>query len=151
MLRHGVGRRQRGSAERLDARQPCWRRSLLEALADEEPGVRATAAMGLFELGTNDGEDARREVMSALLRVLRDDRPMESLATAERVGALGDKQAEDALLEALSDEEGLVRRAALRSLRQLGWELHEPSVVRALDDPDPFVREEARFWQGDEG
>ena len=53
--------------------------------------------------------------------------------------------------EALSDEEGLVRRAALRSLRQLECELPGPYLIRALEDPDPFVREEARFWQGDEG
>ena len=107
--------------------------------------------MGLVELGTNDGEDALREVMSALLRVLRDDRQMKSLATAEGMGALGDKQAEGALLEALSDEDGLVRRAALRSLRQLGCAPYGPYLARAREDPDLFVGEEARFRQGDEG
>ena len=80
----------------LDARQPCWRRSLTK---NRPCGL--LLQWGLVELGTNDGEDARREVMSALLRVLRDDRQMKSLATAEGMGALGDKQAEGALLEAL--------------------------------------------------
>ena len=59
--------------------------------------------------------------------------------------------AEGPLLEKLSDEHGSVRRAALRSLRQLGCQLPEPYLVRALEDPDPFVREEARYWQGGEG
>ena len=74
-----------------------------------------------------------------------------TLDAAEGLGALGARQAEGALLEALSDKEGLVRRVALRSLQQLGCELPRAYLGRALEDPDPFVREEARFWQGDEG
>ena len=75
---------------------------------------------------------------------------MARLAAAEGLGELGDRQAEGVLLEVLSDEDGMVRRAALRSLRQLGCELPGPYVVIALEDPDPFVREEARYWQGEE-
>ena len=112
--------------------------------------MRAAAAKGLAESSAHDGEDARREAIPALLRVLRDDGGMVRLAAAEGLGPLGDKGVEGALLVALSDEEGPVRRAALRSLRQLGCDLPELYLAKALEDTDPFVRNEARLWQGDE-
>ncbi|WP_428269711.1 HEAT repeat domain-containing protein [Haliangium sp.] len=144
---------------------------LLDALSDDEAGIRETAAHVLRWLGVDDEERAgaalvplladpdhavRNQAAEAfcvlryaparpeLERLVRHDSDWVVRASAaEALGELGDPRAPDSLFAALGDEWYPVRGYAGFSIGQLGDERHLAEVQKRLEDEaHPSVRAE---------
>jgi HEAT repeat protein len=139
---------------------------LIQALADQESGVRAAVvqALGdwgdgravepLLELVQDEDREVRRQVVEAL-GYLKDERALEPLLNAfftdddERVrafaaqslGNFGDSRAVDKLIQALQDKQSQVRRDAAEMLSWLRDERAIDALLLALQDQDREVRE----------
>jgi HEAT repeat protein len=117
--------------------------ALAEALLDDEPAVRAHAALALARVG--EAGDAP----PALHAALRDANPWVREEAARALGLLAtpDPALTDGLLAALSDAAAGVRRHAARALARVGPEAPQvrAALVRATADADARVRNEA--WQ----
>jgi HEAT repeat protein len=144
MWRNGY-RKQQGEALRVLSR---WsdrevRDFFLMALKnkdkDEEPKVRADAAMALGRLGVADPE-----TLQTLREALKDEHTGVRTSAAEALGDLGatDPQTLQALREALRDENPWVRASAAMALGRLG--VADPETLQtlrgALRDKEPIVR-----------
>ena len=94
---------------------------LIQALKDEDKGVRREAASTLGRIG-----DAK--AVEALILALK-DRDRNVRREAEwALGEIGDKRALDALIQALKDEDRTVRLGAAWDLGRMG----DPKAVEAL-------------------
>lgn len=130
--------------------------ALLEALEDDEPGVRRGAAWALGVIrnprATNplisrlaDPDVSVRSGAAWALGVIGDSRATQALInsladeTAEvrrkaawALGEIGDPGAVEALIHSLKDEDEDVRRVSLLVLEKLGWKPSEELEVRQL-------------------
>lgn len=109
---------------------------LIEALGDEDEGVRQAAAWALTEIGP-----VNRDTIPALTTVLLNgNRHVRELA-AQALGMIGPEAqtAVSALGRALHDEDEDVREAAAWALAEIGLAT-VPVLVRALWDIDRAVR-----------
>jgi len=154
--------------------------ALAEALGDEDPVVRVTAADALGDAGA----EAAAAVPS-LLPAIEDEEPYVRSAAAEALGRIGSAavpkmvealegghrslrvracvalggfgpQAEDAvpaLTKAIEDPDATIRRVAIRSLGQIGPAAKSavPAIARALRDEDRNVRDRAAVTLGELG
>ena len=112
--------------------------ALLEALNDNEAGVRTAVAKSLGNLRYVD-----EKVISALLEALNDSGRFVRMSVAESLGKLGyaDERVISALLQALNDKDDSIREIALESLIKLG---HSDRKVTSalLNHKDDHVRKE---------
>ena len=117
------------------ASDPDWVEAQLRPLlADEDPGVRARAAVGLVRL--RPGSQAADRVVVMI-------RSPEPATRAAALAALGDLEERTELIEqAVTDASPEVRKAALGALAALGGNGHG-ALVSALGDSDAGVREAA--------
>jgi HEAT repeat protein len=112
---------------------------LVAALSDEDPGVRANAALALGEL-----EDARAEtplaaIVEPLATTLKDPDPSVRVMAASALGRRKDSRAIGHLEGALEDENELVRKAAAAILAGFRDE-ERRSARRARPHSERFLR-----------
>jgi hypothetical protein len=114
--------------------------SLVQALEDPEPGVRALACYGLSRIGRSAAEAA-----PALVRRLNDRELQIASQAANALLQIG-PPATPALVRALSDPDPITRYHAARTLGSMGHSARSavPELVVAAHDIDPSVRREAR-------
>jgi len=154
--------------------------ALAEALQDEDPVVRVTAADALGDAGAQAAA-----AVPALLLAIEDEEPYVRSAAAEALGRIGSaavpkmlealqgghrslriracvalggfgpeaRDAVPALVEALEDPDAVIRMVAARSLGQIGSEAKSavPALVEALQDEDRNVRDRAAVTLGELG
>jgi len=109
--------------------------SLLRALEDPEPEVRAAAA---WALGIHPAADHRDAVISALQRRL-EDQPWVAWVAAEALARYGEA-ALDALIDGLRHPHPQVRVLAARALARIASPRSIPALAAALEDPSLLVR-----------
>lgn len=124
-----------GKRARLNPR-PSLARAPRAALGDEDPPVRANAALALGEF-----EDARTEtplaaIIEPLATALKDPDPSVRVMAASALGRMKDPRAVGHLESALEDENELVRKAAAAVLA--GFRTEEPGEA-----PGPLDHTEA--------
>jgi HEAT repeat protein len=110
---------------------------LIEALQDEKPIVRQSAAMALGDLGD-------RLAVEGLVERLGDASYQVRQAAAVSLGKLGARQAVEPLIGALGDEHELVRKAAVNGLGMIGDKRALPALKRAAAEDTEAVAERAR-------
>lgn len=103
-------------------------------LVDQDPGVRARAAAGLFRVRPGSGATDRVVVM------IRSPDPATRAAAVIALGDLGERA--DLVEQAVTDADADVRKAALGALAAVGGNGHK-ALVLALGDSDAGVREAA--------
>jgi hypothetical protein len=114
--------------------------ALVEALGDEDPGIRAAAAWELRQLGPQ-----ATEAIPALMEALEDTNEGVYSAAIGALGAIG-AQARDAvpfIIEALADEDFRVRSEAAWALGEIGQPEAVPALIQALGDIFYAVRANA--------
>lgn len=111
---------------------------LINALRDEEYGIRRDAAIAL-------GQSIHRDKKSVmpLIAALRDDQPDVREYAAEALGKLNDPRAIKPLRIASHDKQSSVRDAATRALQQIKPPPTVDELITKAGDKDPAVRWEA--------
>ena len=117
--------------------------SLLNALADADTEVRASAAQSLGQLG-----DER--AVAALSKALREDSDARVRRTAAwALGNIEDARAVPALVHAVkNDQDGEVRRTAVWALGQIEDESAVPALTDLVRDRDVEMRRQAAWALG---
>jgi HEAT repeat protein len=116
---------------------------LVEALADDDPSVRESAAIGLVVF-RSEGKDA----VPALTKMLKDPAAVPRRAAAVALLHIQGAEAKDAaavLSEALKDPEWEVRHGIATTLGEIGSAAIEtlPALRAALKDEDVWIRRTA--------
>ena len=109
---------------------------LIEALRDDDSGVRGMAASGLGSIG-----DPR--AVDPLIESLKDEGAYVRWSAADALGWIGDARAVDPLINALKDKDEIVRRSAADALRWIGDARAVDPLIGALRDENANVREYA--------
>ncbi|WP_376790129.1 HEAT repeat domain-containing protein [Thermoflexus sp.] len=109
--------------------------SLLRALEDPEPEVRAAAA---WALGIRPVREQQEAVISALRRRL-EDQPWVAWVAAEALARYGEAALE-ALIDGLRHPHPQVRVLAARALARIASPRSIPALAAALEDPSLLVR-----------
>lgn len=117
-------------------------RSLVRAVDDADPEVRAAAVEALGQLRDEEG-------LEPLLRGMQDEDEGVRLAAAEAAPLFRDRRAIEPLLAALNDREPLVRVAACEALGKLAAREAVPALVERLLDINALVRGFAEVALGD--
>jgi len=128
-------RRRRAALGLRRLKDPAATGPLVKALADDDPGVRAAAALALGEISGFGSEGT-----PALVKALGD--PVEEVrrAAVRALGRTGDPAVAGALIRALADAEADVRAEVARSLGRLRGEVALAGLGQAATDVDPRVR-----------
>ncbi|AHG93449.1 PAS fold-4 domain protein (plasmid) [Gemmatirosa kalamazoonensis] len=113
---------------------------LLDALTQDDDGVRKAAAAALGRIGS-------AAAVPALVALL-DDAPEVAVVAAGALGSIGDRRAFEPLIARLDDPHAAVRQAAVGALHSLGHPESSARVVVLLADPSPRVREAAARMAG---
>lgn len=106
---------------------------LVQALRDEDTGIRRAAARALGWLGEEDA-------VPDLLNALEDDNPSVRRDTAGALGKISDVRAIPGLIKVLQDKQETVRYAAAWALGQIGNTDAVPGLIEALHDEDRDAR-----------
>ena len=106
------------------------------AMTDEDPSVRAMAAIALGQFG----EAASYEHLSLLLE---DSDDMVKVSSIKALGMLGDDRAVSKLIEMLYIENGFVVTAAMESIGRLGGEEARGALMHMLGSDDMEFRRTA--------
>ncbi|HMJ52784.1 MAG TPA: HEAT repeat domain-containing protein [Polyangiaceae bacterium] len=123
-------------------RLPSLRRTLEAALRDVKSRHEATRASALGDL-VHHAEAARREVLAAFERGLRDEAGAVRAAAAIGIADVQGVEALSSLLVAVEDEDAYVRQMALAAIGELGDRRAGARLRRALSDARPEVRFQA--------
>jgi len=126
--------RRQGVDELVRLRDPKGLPSIVKALSDEAPAVRAAAADGVGQLHLSEAS----KKLSELLTGDPDQQVRQSAAIS--MTYLGDPSTEDALLKALKDPAPGVRYASIRTLGSLRSHKAVPLLAEALKDPDANMK-----------
>ncbi len=102
-------------------------------LADEDPEVRADAALRL-------GQTKAREAVDALVAVLDDPDERVRVEAARALGEIGDPRAVPALTRLAGDRLHTVRIAVAQALGKIGDPAALPALKQLLYDPEQGVR-----------
>ncbi len=108
------------------------RPDLLQALQDEDKGMRLVAAKALGEIGDP-------QVVPTLIQALQDEDMGVCEAVVEALGEIGNPQVVLALIQALPDKNRGMRRLA-ETLKKIGDPQAVPALIQALQDEDENVR-----------
>lgn len=111
-------------------------RYLLNALTDECPGIRATAALGL-------ASNAGKEAVEPLVLLLNDSDDSVRVAAAKALGITGDAGAVPFLINALFDRNGFVVTTAMMALGRIGGKDARESLIRMMNSDDMEIRRTA--------
>ncbi len=123
-----------GAIESLGERGPEAVSLLIKALGDEHEDIRSGAASALGQIGPE-----AKETVPALIGALRDEEWSVRMSAASALGKLGSEEGViPALIQALEDEEWLVRGAAAGALETIGSEAKEtvPALIQLLGDEE---------------
>ena len=129
--------RRAAAAEALgESRWPEATSLLIDALNDEDPGVRVTVATALGRLRD------RISVAHLAARLAYEPSPGVRWALLRALGAIGAPAGADTIRAYLTPEEPTaVRRSAAWALGQIRWHASAiEGLLEALSDPDPQVR-----------
>ncbi|MFQ4141830.1 HEAT repeat domain-containing protein [Chlorogloeopsis sp. ULAP02] len=118
--------------------------ALIEALLDQNSGVRRTAAIQLGQISTP-------QALEALMQAVRDEDSIVRACAVCALGNIGNPLAVDALKQVLNSDRSDIRVCAVESLGQI----HHPSAVNALiealHDQDFSIRSVAAIGLGQIG
>lgn len=115
--------------------------TLLEALENQNPRIRSSAAKSLGKLGN-------RTVIPQLLQRLHDPDFFVRSNALEALGRLGNEATAPALIEALQDPDVHVCTSAIRALGELNSEAAISALVSMLQSPDLLLRRAATYELG---
>jgi HEAT repeat protein len=102
-------------------------------LLDEDPQVRADAAMRL-------GQARAREAVDSLIAVIDDPDEFVRISVVQALGEIGDPKAIPALTDSAEDPLKSVRQATCIALGQIGDPAGIPALTKVLYDPDDRTR-----------
>jgi HEAT repeat protein len=109
---------------------------LIMALADENPEIRAGAAMDL-------GATGDPEAFEPICLLLADTEDSVRAAAARALGKLGHKDAVPYLIRLLSDPNGFVVTTAINALRKIGGHSSMDALVGMLGSADTEIKRTA--------
>ncbi len=106
----------------------------MEALKDEDFGVRKEATEALVKIGSNEAVGALMEALKDRSRWVREE-------AAEALVKIGSDAAVGSLIEALNDENWLVRREAAEALTRIPPERLASGLREALKSQKAWIKE----------
>ncbi len=106
---------------------------LVALLSDPSPGLRATAATALGDLG-------RAEALPALLEALYDEDDRVHAAAVKAIAQIGEAEAVPHLIQQLQTEHGTRRVRVIEALEKLRDLRSVEPLINALYDEDTLVR-----------